>query len=87
MSSSLAEQVRTRELGYREAVEAGLYRPLGGGDVDVAAVVCGLEAAGYGGWYVIEQDTVLHGEPEEGGGPVRQMEASLRFLQALEEQP
>ena len=29
------------------------------GDVDIAAIVRTLEAAGYDGWYVLEQDTVL----------------------------
>ena len=39
----------------------GMYVPLGAGDVDVAAIVRALEASGYTGWYVLEQDTILTG--------------------------
>ena len=47
----------------------GLYRPLGRGDVDLVTVITALEEAGYDGWYVLEQDTVLSAEPEPGSGP------------------
>ena len=39
--------------------------PLGDGDVAVADIVAALEAAGYPGWYVLEQDTAL----PSGGDP------------------
>ena len=52
-------RVRVGELTYTEAVRAGMYRPLGTGDVDVAGIVRHLEAPGYDGWYVLEQDTIL----------------------------
>jgi len=80
----VAERVRSGELGYAEAVAAGLYVPLGEGDVDVADIVTSLEDAGYAGWYVLEQDTVLAGEPEETGvDPSADVETSVRFLEAL----
>ena len=44
-----AARVRSGEVGYTEAVRQGMYRPLGQGDVDIAAIVGSLEAAGYGG--------------------------------------
>jgi inosose dehydratase len=53
----LARQVRSGRLSYSEAVRAGLYQPLGQGDVDVPAIVDDLVADGYTGWYVLEQDT------------------------------
>ena len=47
------------DVTYTAAVAGGMYRPLGQGDVDIAGIVRTLEAAGYDGWYVMEQDTVL----------------------------
>jgi inosose dehydratase len=38
-----------------------MYRPLGTGDVN--AIVSVLGRRGYQGWYVLEQDTILTGEP------------------------
>lgn len=81
VSADLAEQVRTGRMGYRDAVAAGMYRPLGSGDVDVASIVSALEASDYDGWYVLEQDTVLEGPPEEGTGPVQDVAVSLAFFE------
>jgi inosose dehydratase len=63
-----------------EAVQAGLYTPLGDGDLDIAGCVRTLEDAGYRGWYVLEQDCALAGEPPDGEGPVRDVRASIDFL-------
>jgi inosose dehydratase len=81
VSASLVEQVTAGRLGYREAVRAGLYRPLGDGDLDVTAVVRALEQSGYGGWYVLEHDEVLDREPEEASGPIHDVRRSLGFLE------
>jgi inosose dehydratase len=81
VSADLAERVRRGRMGYRDAVAAGMYRPLGSGDVDVGAIVSALEASDYDGWYVLEQDTVLKGAPEEGTGPVRDVAVSLAFFE------
>ena len=67
VDAALAERVRGGELAYSAAVAAGLYRPLGAGDVDVAGIVAALEGAGYRGWYVLEQDTVLPAPPGGSG--------------------
>ncbi len=64
VDAALAERVRTGELTYLSAVRAGLYRPLGDGDVPVGAIVSTLESTGYSGWYVLEQDTALDSEQE-----------------------
>ena len=53
---------------------------VGRGDVDVAAVVRLLEAAGYRGWYVLEQDVVLEREPPAGDGPATAAARSVHFL-------
>ncbi|PZF79055.1 inosose dehydratase, partial [Jiangella anatolica] len=52
----------------------------GDGDLDIAAIVGDLEAAGYGGWYVLEQDAALPEAPEPGAGPVHDVRRSLDFL-------
>jgi inosose dehydratase len=77
----VAEQVAAGRLGYRDAVRAGLYRPLGEGDLDVTAVVRALEQSGYAGWYVLEHDEVLDREPEETSGPIQGARRSLAFLE------
>jgi inosose dehydratase len=78
-----AERVRAGLLGYRDAVAEGLYRPLGEGDLDVPAIVRALRDAGFDGWYVLEQDTVLREVPAEGTGPVRDATVSLELLRAV----
>lgn len=78
----LAARVRDGELGYREAVAAGMYRPLGEGDVDIAAVVSALEGARFEGWYVYEQDTVLASE-EEAEAALAAAASSVRYLESL----
>jgi inosose dehydratase len=63
--------VLRREVTLMAATQAGLFTPLGQGDVDILGVVQTLEAAGYRGWYVIEQDTAItEGLPPEGEGPI-----------------
>jgi inosose dehydratase len=83
VDAALAARVRSRELTYVQGVAAGLYRPLGHGDLDIAGVVRSLEAAGYQGWYVMEQDTILSREPAPGEGPAAEVRASLAFLREL----
>jgi inosose dehydratase len=78
-----AGRVRAGAMGYTEAVRAGLYRPLGQGDVDVEGIVTALSAAGYQGWYVIEQDTVLGHEPAAGAGPLEDVRASVAYLRKV----
>jgi inosose dehydratase len=83
VDAALAARVRAGQLGYRDAVAHGLYRPLGEGDVDVASVVRLLRTAGYGGWYVLEQDVVLEREPDEGEGPARSAARSVDYLKRI----
>lgn len=77
-----AGRVQAGEVSYTDAVAGGMYRPLGQGGVDVSAIVTTLEAAGYPGWYVLEQDTVLATEPS-GEGPLADVRASVAFLRGL----
>jgi inosose dehydratase len=85
VDAAWAGRVRAGEIGYAAAVRAGLYRPLGAGDAGVADVVATLEAAGYDGWYVLEQDRVLDapGPGEEpSAGVVADIAAGLAHLDA-----
>lgn len=79
VDSALAARVAGGDLAFGEAVRAGMFVPLGTGGVDVAGIVATLESAGYEGWYVLEQDVMLDGEPE-GEGPVADVRACLGYL-------
>lgn len=79
----VAARVLHRELSLLVGVQSGLFKPLGTGDVAIDEAVLALEAAGYDGWYVLEQDTALTaGIPPEGTGPVDDVRASLEYLEA-----
>ena len=82
VTGQVAGKVTDGTISYAAGVRQGLYRPLGRGDVDLAGVVGALEAAGYQGWYVLEQDTVLTGPPD-GEGPRAQVRESLAYLRDL----
>jgi inosose dehydratase len=82
VTAAVAQKVAAGEISYTGGVTGGLYRPLGQGDVDIAGVVGALEAAGYDGWYVLEQDTILDGPPRDAG-PVQAVRESLSYLRGL----
>ena len=80
VNAALAAKVQSGELTYTQAVAAGMYVPLGAGDVDIATIVQTLEDNGFDGWYVMEQDNILTAEPD-GDGPLADVLASVAFLQ------
>ena len=82
VDDQIAAQVRSGRLSYTEGVRRGMYRPLGRGDVDFAAIVSHLRGRDYGGWYVLEQDTILAEEPR-GEGPVADVRESAGYLRTL----
>ncbi len=84
VNTAVAATVSAGDVSYMDAVRAGLYTPLGSGDLDIAGCVATLEAVGYRGWYVLEQDLALDGEPAPGTGPVDDVRASIDFLDALD---
>jgi inosose dehydratase len=74
--------VARRGLPLVHAVQAGLFKPLGAGDVRIDEVLDGLD--GYDRWLVLEQDTALTGqEPPVGSGPVTDVRTSIEYLQRL----
>ena len=82
VDATWAARVQSGKSTYTAAVAAGMYRPLGQGDVDIAEIVRLLEGGGYDGWYVLEQDTVLEGAPEHDGPPA-DVVTSVDFFTAL----
>ncbi len=85
VDAATAERVRSGDITYHQGVVAGLFRPLGRGDVDLRTILTVLDRAGFDGWIVLEQDTVLSTEPPAGAGPMADASESIRFLQrALE---
>lgn len=83
ISVALANRIVAGEQRFDDAVKDGLFRPLGLGDVDLVGVIGALEAAGYEGWYAIEQDCFLTEDPPEGQGPVLDCEISYQYLSDL----
>jgi len=79
VDGALAAQVADGSLAFGDAVRRGMFVPLGTGDVDVSGIVEVLEGAGYRGWYVLEQDVMLPGEPD-GEGPVADVRRCLSHL-------
>ena len=82
VDAALAARVQAGELTYTEAVREGMYTPLGGGDVDIAGIVTALRSNGFDGWFVMEQDTILDGEPVDEG-PVRNVRTSVAYMTDL----
>lgn len=83
VDGELGRRVRTREMPFRQAVIDGVFRPLGSGTVDIAGVITALEASGYDGWYILEQDTSLESEPATGEGPAAEVKESLVHLEEV----
>lgn len=80
VDEAMAARVRAGDLTYTDAVRAGMYRPLGKGDVDVPAIVRGLAVSGYQGWFVLEQDKVLDGPDAD---PLADVLSSVDYLRSL----
>lgn len=78
----IAAQVRAGQRTYTDAVSAGMYRPIGDGDVDFVEVAAALRRHDYDGWWVLEQDTILQREPDDEG-PVRDVRRSADRLREI----
>jgi len=83
VDAALARRVRAGEVAYTDAVRDGIYRPLGAGDIDIPGIIGALTTAGYAGWYVMEQDTILAAEPAPGTGPIGDVLRSVAFMEAV----
>jgi inosose dehydratase len=82
VDGGLASEVRDGRRSLLDATRAGLFKALGQGDARIAEVMDALDAHGYAGWLVLEQDTAITGdEPTVAGGPMRDARESIAFLQ------
>jgi inosose dehydratase len=79
LDGMVLERVRREEIGFREAVELGIFCPLGRGVVDLAALLEALDGAGYHGFATIEQDRVAG-----SGSPLQELAQSVAALTAAE---
>jgi inosose dehydratase len=67
-----------------QAVQAGLFQPLGDGDARIDEVVRALRRSGYERWLVLEQDLAITGsEPPVGTGPALDVAKSIEYLSTL----
>ncbi len=84
VDTAVAARLNAGELTLMEAVQAGLFRPLGEGDAAIADVIRALDDHGYGRALVLEQDTAITGqEPPVGSGPVLDVRKSIEFLDTV----
>lgn len=75
----VAARCRREELDYFAALEAGVFCPLGQGEVDFAGVVSELERLDYDGWAVVEQDLLV----DDLDAPRRFSQQNRDFLRGL----
>jgi inosose dehydratase len=78
-SRTIAEQCRAEKKDYFQAVAAGVFCPLGEGEVDFPAVVQAMQSRGYDGWAIVEQD-ILTDDPTL---PKRCSQANRDYLSGL----
>ncbi len=76
----LSNAVAAGEKPYATAVREGMFRPAGGGGLDLEAIIGHVEGRGYDGWYVLEQDVMLDAEPK-GEGPLTDVRTSLEHVE------
>lgn len=81
VDAALAGRIRSGEITFSDAVRAGVFRPLGDGDVDIPAIVSAL--SDYTGWYVLEQDITLSAAPPDDAGPMLDVARSRDYLAGL----
>jgi len=81
VDARIAADFRAGRRSLVDATRNGLFLPLGKGDARIAEVMGALQAHGYDGWLVLEQDTAITGdEPTVAGGPMRDARESIAFL-------
>ena len=83
IDNAVARRVQDRELLYMDALGQGIFKILGQGDAGIEQLVRTLEDAGYNGWYVMEQDTVLS-DSAGLAGALNDVRAGLDFLKNLD---
>lgn len=77
------DKLLTGEIVWGEGIKDGMFAPIGQGDIDFAAIVATLNEVGFDGYYVLEQDIMIDGEPAPGEGPIDNARASYQALKDL----
>lgn len=75
----IARACRAQGKNYFQAVEAGVFCPLGQGEVDFAGVMRALTERAYSGWAVVEQDILT----DDDSTPLRYAIANRDYLRQL----
>lgn len=70
---------REHRLSFPQAVARGIFRPLGEGSVDFAAIAQRLAEVGYTGWATVEQDRL----PDDSLTPLDEARRSLAYLREI----
>ena len=79
-----AVRLKAGELSLMQAVQGGLFPPLGRGGVAIAEIVARLEESGRDLWYVLEQDAAIaEGDVSAVAWLRRNADLSLEFLRGL----
>jgi len=78
-----AVRIRNGSSTYSAEVKAGMYKPLGKGDAQIAEVMQFLNLIDYRGKLVLEQDVMLSAEPSLEAGPVEAVRESIDFLRSI----
>ncbi len=79
----VTDQLLPGAITWSQGIRAGMFTPIGQGDIDFAAIVALLDDAGFDGYWVLEQDIMIDEEPPADGGPIANAKASLDALRAL----
>lgn len=77
--AEIAQKCREQRLDYFAAVKAGLFCPLGAGEVDFPGILAELARQGYDGWAVVEQDVLV----EDLDAPRRFSQQNREYLQSI----
>ncbi len=72
-------RVRDDGLDYFQAVKAGVFCELGQGMVDFPGVIAAMEANGYDGWAIVEQDVLI----DDPTAPRRISQANRDYLRSI----
>ena len=81
---ALGTRLTAGELTLMQAVQRGLFPPLGRGEVAITEIVARLEESGRDHWYVLEQDAAIaEGDLAAVAWLRRNADLSLDFLRGL----
>ena len=86
IDTTVARDLSSGELSLMQAVQRGVFLPLGRGELPIAEIVASLEGSGTDLWYVLEQDTAItDGEPSALAGPKLDVCESIDYLRSLDQ--